>query len=200
MKRFLYTAVSFLLVFQTHSLYSSETSDSIRIYGGLYSHTTFLDITIRQNTDYDRSSILVGSYSRSLKTNLRDVYFFSEGQIGKHYGIQDHWELNGALFARWKLPIRWMDLSLGLGEGFSLASENPPLENQKWDLLKLRMKRETSMPLLNYIAADLEAGLPDSFIASSVFIRIHHRSGIFGTYCPGVCGSNFVTYGVRVDL
>ena len=84
--------------------------------------------------------------------------------------------------------------------GFSLASVNPPLENQDNLYSFWEEKEERSRPFLNYIGVDLELELPEAFLISSLFIRIHHRSGVFGTFCPGICGSNFITYGVRVDL
>ena len=49
--------------------------------------------------------------------------------------------------------------------------------------------------LLNYNA--YEISLLDDNEQSSIFLRIHHRSGVYGLIAPEHVGSNFITTGLR---
>ena len=56
-----------------------------------------------------------------------------EGQLVRHYGMQDHYETNGLVVARWH-PFFWdryLDTSFAIGEGLSYATKVPQVEVQR---------------------------------------------------------------------
>ena len=115
----------------------------------------------------------------------------------RHSGIQKHLEFNGVVLARITEPFRGTPFSVGVGEGLSFATRNPDLENTSRSLQNIDARTETSRNLLNYLVFELDMALPVDMYAPRAFLRVHHRSGIFGTLCPSICGSNFVAYGVK---
>jgi len=111
-----------------------------------------------------------------------------EGQLVRHFGIQSHWEVNGAFVARWtRFPWdKWVNTSLAAGEGLSWASTRPPLEQDNGG---------ETRSLLNYLLFEVTVAPPGRRDFEFVG-RIHHRSGVFGLF--GVSGgSNAVGLGVR---
>lgn len=94
--------------------------------------------------------------------------------------------------------FRWRDFpwnsslltTFAIGEGVSWASHNPQQEidsqNEPGDARKF----------LNYVMAELTFSLPNH-PEWQVLYRLHHRSGVFGLYCPGTVGSTAAGVGVR---
>jgi len=169
----------------------------IVLYGGKYTDTNFSQIMLHGKTDYKESYIAAGALNYRLESQLRSIFFESEGQIVTHSGAMNHQELNGLLIARYHFSF--LPASFAFGEGLSIASKTPELENRLKDLMALRFEdRERSKPVLNYFLFELDFSLPVVMHDPRVFIRLHHRSGVFGTYCPKTCGSNFITYGIKI--
>jgi hypothetical protein len=113
----------------------------------------------------------------------------AEGQIVKHWGLQDHLELNALLAIRWLLfPWdRYVDTSFALGEGISYATKDPEIEKES---------HSNVSQILNYLMFELSFLIPKQS-HWSVFVRLHHRSGVFGLI-NGVSGaSNAVGAGLR---
>lgn len=110
-----------------------------------------------------------------------------EGQAARHFGAQDHWELNAALVGRWR-AFPWSEsvaTSVAFGIGPSFATRVPSEE----------VARDgSSNRLLLYWMAELEAGPPDR--PWSGLVRLHHRSSAYGAVAENG-GSNFITVGVR---
>jgi len=176
----------------------SASDWSVLAYGGKWTETDLLPILFSQRTEYR------GSYLWALGVNrhIRQYDFLNveaEGTVAGHSGAMRHGESTAALVGRIDLPL---GIRLRAGEGLSIASQNPGLENRRFDPLRwpLVLQSRKSSPILNYLSFELAAGLPASFQESRVLFRIHHRSGIFGLMCPPTCGSNFISYGVRVGL
>ncbi len=114
-----------------------------------------------------------------------------EAQAVQHFGDQTHQELNALVALRWK-RFPWNDrlrTSAAIGEGFSFATEVPPLEIQS-------QENQNASDLLNYLLLELTFGLPSAphwdFVA-----RIHHRSGIFGLFDDVDGGSNVLALGLK---
>lgn len=171
---------------------------SMLAYGGKWTETDLLPILFRQRTDY-RGSYL---WALGMNRHIRQYDFLSveaEGTLAGHSGAMTHGESTAAVVGRIDLPL---GIRLRAGEGLSIASRNPGLENRRFDPLRwpLVLKSQKSSPVLNYLSFELDAGLPDGFQESRLLFRIHHRSGIFGLMCPPTCGSNFISYGVRLGL
>lgn len=118
------------------------------------------------------------------------IDFELEGQIGRHFRGQHYWEFNALFVARW-LRFPWNDVvrtSFAVGEGISLATRTPPFET--------KYHGDQTNPLLNYLMFEFAFALPE-VSRWSLVTRIHHRSGIFGTF-NGVHGaSNALGLGLR---
>lgn len=182
--------------FETLNPISAESD--LALYYGTFSDTRLLDILSSARTDYKPSHLLAATLSRPTGSDLSVLTFETEAQFVKHFGLMQHLEVNGLLIARWS-GVFGLPIGLALGEGLSLAGTNPAMENQKRDWRNPFRTNEESRPLLNYIMVELEMGAAESD-QPRVFMRVHHRSGVYGTYCPPTCGSNFIAYGVRLPV
>ncbi len=176
---------------------------NVLLYGGKYTETDLLPILFRQKTDYKESYIGVLGLNIPLAYKIRFIDFESEFLLSKHFGNMNHWEADTLMVARisnlFHLPI-----SLALGEGISLASQNPTLENKSkgfyFNSGLFQFHEIKSRNLLNYVMVELDYELWNHQSDPRIFLRIHHRSGVFGLFCPPdpACGSNFVTYGLKL--
>ncbi len=121
------------------------------------------------------------------------------GETPKYSDKQDHFEFNAVLILKWHyFPWdKYIDTSFSVGEGFSYATQEPPIEKD-YHNLTFGGDTETSQ-FLNYLLFELAFVVPklDDW---SVFARIHHRSGIYGLINGINGGSNFVGAGVRYDF
>lgn len=101
-------------------------------------------------------------------------------------------EFNPYFIFRWR-EFPWNNTLLttfGVGEGVSWASHNPQQEidseNSPGDATKF----------LNYVMAEITFSLPEH-PEWQIMYRLHHRSGVFGLYCPGTVGSTAAGIGLR---
>lgn len=117
----------------------------------------------------------------------------------RHSERQDHWEFNAVLILRWnEFPWdRYLDTSFAVGEGLSYATEYPPIEKD-YHAMMFGLEDQVSK-LLNYLSFELTFGVP-KLPPWNVFIRIHHRSGIYGLINDVNGGSNYMGAGVRYDF
>lgn len=166
------------------------------LYHGTFTTTT-LGETLSAYTNYKPSYLTVLTVNRPLPYRLWRANLEGEGQIGRHTGIMKHLEFNGVVLARFEQPFRGTPFSFAIGEGLSFATRNPELENPRRSIEDPYVAEETSRNLLNYLVFELEMAVPVDAYSPRAFIRVHHRSGIYGIFCPPVCGSNVVAYGVR---
>lgn len=121
--------------------------------------------------------------------SYESLYLDIEGQAGFHTGQQTHSEYTGALILRWE-EFPWdheLDTSFSVGEGLSWASEVPAREARGSD---------GSAQLLNYVLFDVAVS-PWEKKRWEGFMRVHHRSGVFGTFSDVYGASNFIGFGVR---
>jgi len=114
-----------------------------------------------------------------------------EGQIAKHDGpLQDHFELNGMVNARWNRFFwdRYINTSFAVGLGLSYATEE--------GLFEIIAHGDTSK-LLTYILVDLDFSLPQ-YPKWALDVRIHHRSSAYGTFNDNIQGaSNALGVGLK---
>ncbi|PJZ84401.1 hypothetical protein [Leptospira harrisiae] len=182
-----------------HSVSIPKENWSMVLYGGIFTTTDLIPIVFRQKTDYKESYIGSLGISRPLDYRIRWFDFLWEGNVTKHFGEMNHWEVNGFYIVKID-RMYGSPFSLSLGEGLSLASENPKLENKAkgYYLDGLQKDAIESRTLLNYMMVEFSSYLPFER-KTELFLRVHHRSGVFGLYCPPDpnCGSNFVSYGFR---
>ena len=115
--------------------------------------------------------------------------FELEGQVLKHYGEQNHWELDGLFLVRLHPFIleSSVNIDFAVGWGLSYATETPAIEEKN---------RDNTSQLLSYLAFEVAFTLPE-YREWTMVTRIHHRSGIFGTFNDTYGGSNFLALGLR---
>lgn len=137
----------------------------------------------------ESSYLYTASVGEQIYHPYESLYIDVEVQAGFHTGIQDHNEFVGVIIGRWE-HFPWdheLDTSFSIGEGLSWASKLPVHETQNND---------KSAQLLNYVLFEFAAS-PWEEKKWVGFFRVHHRSGVFGTF-NGVYGaSNLVGFGLR---
>ncbi|MGD9006327.1 MAG: hypothetical protein PVG41_00335 [Desulfobacteraceae bacterium] len=159
-------------------------------YIGQYSDTAFNEI-IRFNTEFESSYVHVLSVGKELGVYKDKIQYELEAQVSKHTGDQEHEEINAVFTLRW-LPFWWddyLDTSFAFGNGISYATEDPPLEIRDSD------DDETSK-WLYYFLVEMAFVVPKT-TDWDLFMRIHHRSSVFGAIDNVIAGSNFVGLGLR---
>lgn len=181
----------------------NHSKNNILLYGGQYVNSDLLPISLYGDIAYKRSSIGTIGYNRNLDAKIGFMRFEVEGLVSKHEGVMRHFEVDGLFIAR--IPnLFYMPISFGIGEGLSWASQNPILENVKKGLDRgaFSLFDTQSRPFLNFLSIEFDYGFPEVSHYPRLFVRIHHRSGIWGTYCPPdpPCGSNFLVYGIKLSL
>jgi hypothetical protein len=142
--------------------------------------------------DFDPAWITVFTYGRLRAKPAASRRWEGELQFGVHTGRQDNYELNAAVFHRW-YDWPWDGLlttSLALGGGLSWANRVPFLESQVVNPDKSESR------LLLYLGLELEVA-PHWARDWSLYARIHHRSGVFGTFNGVHGGSDHIGLGLR---
>lgn len=161
-------------------------------YRGQVVDNSFGEIVLKGMYNYRPSYIETLAISRELSTHLRKIDFEIEGQLGKHSGMQEHWETNLQLVFRWRMLDYPVPVSIAYGDGLSYAEEIPQME--------LALGEVDTQRLLAYFMVELDVGLPAFPLDSRLLFRIHHRSGVYGLFCKKKCGSNFPSFGLKVKL
>ncbi len=151
---------------------------------GIHDDTPFLHILSFRGGNIKPSYIGGLILGRTITTWRDDWVWEWEAQVFQHSGLQSNAEANAAIVLHWtRFP--WdegLDTTVSFGQGMSLATERPPIEDE-------------TRALLHYMHAEI-AFRPPAWKQISIVTRLHHRSGAFGLY--GVSGgSNFLTAGLR---
>lgn len=162
----------------------------VSLYGGRFSDNALLDI-MRFQTDIMDSHLYVLSVGKELRRYRSHLAIEFEGQLAFHQGMQEHEEINGVFALRWLCPPwdRWVNSSIAIGNGLSYATTEPPLE-------KMDQKDNKASQLLYYLYVEL-AFKPFTTAQWDLFVRVHHRSGIYGLIHGIDSGANFVGIGAR---
>lgn len=145
--------------------------------------------TLTFSANQEDSSLLVLALSRDFYT-YRDWFDLGfEGQVGKHFNDQNHWEFNFLGTFRWiKFPWdQYVDTSLAAGAGFSYATAEPEIEFKNHGNVS---------KFLGYLMFEAAFSLPP-LPRWDVFARIHHRSGAGGIFNDVNGGSNAYGVGIR---
>ncbi len=168
---------------------SADREWSLSFYGAKWSDNRFVEI-IRGETKLRSSHLAAVAVSYEFDS-ICDLFSAElEGNIARHFGVQDHYEVNMILIGRW-LAFPWDNMlptTLAFGSGPSLALGTPVLERDDEDG---RVSR-----FLNFLLAEITVGHP-RHPDWSAFLRIHHRSGAGGWLGGITGGSNFVGLGIR---
>lgn len=102
------------------------------------------------------------------------------------------YEFNPFVMLRWQhFPWdKYITTTFGFAEGVSWASRLPARE------IRDTKKAENARKFLNLLLFEVTTALP-SHPDWQVVYRVHHRSGVFGLYSPGITGSTAVQLGIR---
>ncbi len=146
---------------------------ALSIYGGQMTDNSIDDFSDSfWGLDFEDSYLVALALARRIGTYDELASFEVEGQVVKHFELQDHWEFNVLLTARWEVFWwdRYLDTSLAFGAGPSYATNVPEIEVQR---------SGDSDHLQVYLLVELEFVLP-SHPNIAFITRIHHRSNAFG--------------------
>jgi hypothetical protein len=159
---------------------------SVFAYGARWTDTRFVEI-LRFQTEMQDSHLAAVGISRRLHRFGDHLHLEGEINVARHWGQQDHFELNAAANLRWtRFP--WdhlVDTSAAWGIGPSRAFGEPVIEDE-------RPSRTQA-----FMVAELAFAPPASRESSwEAFLRVHHRSGVFGVVSDA-SGSNFIATGLR---
>lgn len=112
-----------------------------------------------------------------------------ESGLYKHWGDEEYWEFTQAIIGRWNYfpwnHLVYTTVAMGFGMSYTdvlprrATENNPEVTN-----------------LLHFQPVEVTFSLPDKPDLQLV-LRLHHRSGGFGIYCPGVATYNSVGLGLR---
>jgi len=153
----------------------------------LYLACTAVNIQIQRSTKLSDLTPVLTTLKETVGLEL-------EGRVGLHSGLQDHEEVNLVFTLRW-LPFPWdkyIDTSFAFDNGVSYATEDPPLEIEEGD-------DNRTAQWLYYILVET-AFAPPNQPQWNLFVRIHHRSSVFGVIDDIVTGSIFVGLGLRYKI
>lgn len=192
MKNFnlLYSAfLLIILVILPQAAVGSEKPYALNIYGAKMTTNHWEDFITRSDPiEFMDSKLLVASLAKQIGPTQECLNYEIEGQIAKHFGIQDHWEFNALGVLRWE-PFWWdrfIETSAAFGLGASYATDTPEAEV----IIEGESKRWMAYWMME-IAFDLPP-LPDV----ALITRIHHRSEAFGLIADKG-GSNSLAVGLK---
>lgn len=177
----------------THFSWADALSPkTLTVFYGQSNVNDLLDIVQLRIGKFEPYSILGVQYSQK----FLDVptYFNLEwaGHLVKHFERWDLFEVDALVILRWNwFPWNsYLNTSLGMGEGFSLASGHPSSET---------VSQGIYAPFLNYLWIDLRFSIP-ALPEWGADIILHHRSGIYGLIAGVEGGSNYISFGVTRRL
>lgn len=121
-----------------------------------------------------------------------------EGQIGKNFGLQDHFESVLALLIRSpQFPLlAGFSANVAIGEGVSYAYSLPKFEGS---VAAEGTAAAGPRKFLNYLAFEMEFS-HEQIKNWHLLLNVHHRSGIWGVIAPHHTGANYIGGGIRRDL
>ncbi|MGI9434692.1 MAG: hypothetical protein ACR2Q4_07685 [Geminicoccaceae bacterium] len=161
---------------------------SIALYGGWLTANDWQETFLPTRWDFIDSYIAALAVSRRAGQLSNEAQIELEGQIVRHFGVQDHWEFNALPIIRWT-AFPWdeqLDTSAAAGLGLSYATRVPEAEVEI---------DGDSERLLAYWMLELEASVPERK-AWHVLARLHHRSAAYGLFGKKG-GANVLSLGLR---
>lgn len=153
---------------------------------GVMTNDSWEDTVQFWDTDYAESGLIGVAVGRDVAHRGR-LSFGYEIQAVRHFGVQDHFEINAPLVVRYDRAGQRLPAisSLAFGLGLSWASEKPQVE--------IDNDGDTTRVLIYWMS---EVGLDLSGTEMEGILRVHHRSDGYGVF-PEDSGSNALAVGVR---
>lgn len=179
----------------------SVCANSITLYtaqGGDFNFMEFVPKLISGDINMEESYFIGLNHNLDIQNtwlnNVTSIVGLSpefEYQATKHFGIQDNFEVHGALLFRTRnfSITRNKFINFAIGNGIS-HSFGVPLYEDTADGSKDGLRYKTQ----NFIALEIEMSNGSAW---SIPLRIHHRSGIYGFMAPPKVGSNFIAIGLK---
>lgn len=174
---------------------ASPTHDrSWSVFTGKFTEDRLFEdiLSFTHRINFEDAWVTVLNYNQVLARPSTRRNWEGELQFGVHHsGLQDHLEVNGAIIHRWS-EWPWDGLlrtTFAGGTGLSYASDVPRLEREG-------KPGEDAQRLLLYLVLEFEVA-PYWAERWSIYARIHHRSGVFGTFGGVHGGSDHVGLGFR---
>lgn len=164
---------------------------AISAYAGWVSPT---DFTTGFFTPWNLEFRSTRHYAATVQRHVFDIsdswWVDFELGVAQRDGLSDATELWGAFYVRFDgFPWRdWLYMTVGASTGLNYASNISALERSK--------NNGDGSKLLHFFSPEFTFAHPDHK-DTSVFIRYHHRSGMFGVFNGVHGGSTAVTFGVR---
>jgi hypothetical protein len=189
---FMLATTIFIIGFSANPAYSNDPEEklySLNIYAGQMTTDGIGSLLIHfYDPDFKNSYLTAVALARRIGTYKKMASFEVEGQVVKHFNIQDHWEINALIIARWEaFPWdKYVDTSFAFGVGGSYATAEPEVEI---------LANGATSRFLVYLAYELALGLPE-YPNIALIIRIHHRSGAWGLVADKA-GSNTPCIGLK---
>jgi len=182
------SALALGLLLTTVTVESAIAEDyALTVYAGRITEDYWFE-SLFTRPDFVDAYILVGAVAWTFKSYREGgVTLEVEGQVGKYFGDQNHFEFNIPVAVRlhrfpWDNSV---DTSIAFGLGPSWASELPEAELQY---------HNSTQKFLAYWFLEIAAGPPGKGW-SGVF-RLHHRSKAFGLVADDG-GANILTLGIK---
>ncbi len=168
---------------------AAPKENAFSLYAGQMTNNHWDDFFRGQEVMEEDSYLLVAALSRRLG-GYRDLLSYEvEGQLVRHFKLQDHWEFNALGVLRWE-PFfwdRWLETSAAFGMGPSYATQKPTVEVENdGDTAKFLLYWMLELAVVPY------RGQPDL----ELLTRIHHRSNGYGLFADEG-GSNALAVGFR---
>ncbi len=163
----------------------------LTLYSGKYSDNKLGHVLLSKPVDFMDAYLGVVALSRGFAFESPAHQWELEGQLGKHFHEQHHWEFNIAALYRWQ-RFPWqkrLRTTLAIGDGLSYAAQTPPLEAAS-------KSNVGATRLLNYVVVEMTVAPPEVKDWSLV-VRVHHRSGVYGIFDDVEGGSNVIAAGIK---
>ena len=179
----------------------ADPQRAVSVYAGPYTNNSLPEeIALFRPLSFEDATLVAAAYSQVIADPSPDYRWELEGNVAQWFGDQDHLEFGGLAVFRWQaFPWdHWVDTSFGFGNGLSWATSDPDLETF--------FHADTgATQLLWHIAMEFEFARPVRHRASrpswmdswATFVRVHHRSGVFGLFEDVDGGSNVLALGLR---
>lgn len=164
---------------------------SYQAWGAVMTDNDFAELLrVRGITLLESGLIGLGVHRRfgpEYHTPFGSLRFEVEAHLVRHFGLQDHWEVNIPLGLRLTPERRILGIdSVAFGIGPSFASEIPAIE----------LRRGSGIGSREMVYFHVEAAHElRAYPGTHVFFRVHHRSGGYGLI-DGV-GTNALAVGFR---
>jgi capsular polysaccharide export protein len=195
-KRAVILAKSYFLLFIIFFLFLTNHSqaDSISLFGGKSVDSNLIDFpkkAISNDLEIEQHKIIGIAYQQKIQTpvilgkaNSHIEYIFANHSPKDLIETVIAYNIQTPSFA-----ISSVHMRLGFSLGLSYVHGTPIFEDGT------KEEPGKKYQLLNYNA--YEVSLLDTEDKDSVFLRLHHRSGVYGLIAPQHVGSNFITFGLR---